>query len=172
MLQFDIYSCFNQAFQRDSQLAVDISTAILKLSENGDLQRIHDKWLLRSACSLQGAKLEADRLSLTSFEGLFFIAGLACLLALLIYFIKLIREFNRLYSEPEPESSDGSSRARRLRTFLSFVDEKEEEVKARSNQRQQEWASTRSIDQYASTTDSMKHAEISSNRSTSFEGPS
>ncbi|XP_022884646.1 glutamate receptor 3.6 [Olea europaea var. sylvestris] len=160
------------AFQRDSQLAVDISTAILKLSENGDLQRIHDKWLLRSACSLQGAKLEADRLSLTSFEGLFFIAGLACLLALLIYFIKLIREFNRLYSEPEPESSDGSSRARRLRTFLSFVDEKEEEVKARSNQRQQEWASTRSIDQYASTTDSMKHAEISSNRSTSFEGPS
>ncbi|KAK9133465.1 hypothetical protein Scep_012993 [Stephania cephalantha] len=33
------------AFQRDSPLAVDLSTAILQLSENGDLQRIHDKWL-------------------------------------------------------------------------------------------------------------------------------
>ncbi|RYR78988.1 hypothetical protein Ahy_A01g003846 [Arachis hypogaea] len=33
----------------DSPLAIDVSTAILKLSENGDLQRIHDKWLTRSA---------------------------------------------------------------------------------------------------------------------------
>ncbi|MCL7023811.1 hypothetical protein MKW94_000673, partial [Papaver nudicaule] len=38
------------AFPRDSPLTVDMSTAILTLSENGDLQRIHDKWLSRSAC--------------------------------------------------------------------------------------------------------------------------
>ncbi|CAI9753316.1 unnamed protein product [Fraxinus pennsylvanica] len=160
------------AFQRDSQLAVDMSTAILKLSENGDLQRMHDKWLLRSACSLQGAKLEADRLSLRSFEGLFFISGLACLLALLMYFIKLIREYKQLYSESESESTGGSLRSRRLQAFLSFVDEKVEEVKARSIPRQQEWASTRNIEQNASTTNSTEHTEISSNRGIRFEGPS
>ncbi|KAK2657656.1 hypothetical protein Ddye_010708 [Dipteronia dyeriana] len=40
----------------DSPLAIDMSVAILQLSENGDLQRIHDKRLTRSACSSQGAK--------------------------------------------------------------------------------------------------------------------
>ena len=35
-----------------------MSTAILKLSENGDLQRIHDKWLMRSACTAQGTTTE------------------------------------------------------------------------------------------------------------------
>ncbi|CAA2972428.1 glutamate receptor -like [Olea europaea subsp. europaea] len=86
--------CFNQAFQRGSQLAVDMSTAILKLSENGELQRIHDKWLLKSACSLEGAKLNEDRPSVRSFLGLFLICGSACLFALLIYFVKMIREIN------------------------------------------------------------------------------
>ncbi|CAI9758070.1 unnamed protein product [Fraxinus pennsylvanica] len=158
------------AFQRDSRLAVDMSTAILRLSENGDLQRIHDKWLLGSACSLQGAKLEVDRLSLTIFEGLFLICGLACLLALVIYFIKMIRLFIRLRSESE--SPGESSISQRLQTFLSFADEKEEEVKACSMRRQQEWASTRSLDQNPSTVYSMKHSEISSNRSISFGEPS
>ncbi|KAJ0098236.1 hypothetical protein Patl1_29290 [Pistacia atlantica] len=59
------------AFPRDSPLAVDMSTAILHLSENGDLQRIHDKWLLKSACSSQGTKHEVDQLHLNSFWGLF-----------------------------------------------------------------------------------------------------
>ncbi|GFY87745.1 glutamate receptor 3.6 [Actinidia rufa] len=45
------------AFPRDSPLPVDMSTAILKLSEDGELQRIHDKWLMRSACSSQVATM-------------------------------------------------------------------------------------------------------------------
>ncbi|KAI4354173.1 hypothetical protein L6164_003066 [Bauhinia variegata] len=40
-------------FQRDSPLAIDMSTAIIKLSENGELQRIRDKWLKRSPCIKQ-----------------------------------------------------------------------------------------------------------------------
>ncbi|XP_047167594.1 glutamate receptor 3.3-like [Vigna umbellata] len=73
------------AFPRDSPLAIDMSTAILKLSENGDLQRIHDKWLTRSACSSEGAKQGIDRLELTSFWGLFLLSGIACFVALLCY---------------------------------------------------------------------------------------
>lgn len=139
------------AFPRDSPLAVDLSTAILKLSENGDLQRIHDKWLLRSACSSQGAKFEVDRLDLRSFWGLYLICGIACLLALFIYFLKMVRQFSRHYS-PELDSSGRGSTSARLQTFLSFVDEKEQEVKSRSKRRQLEMASNRneSMDNYSS----------------------
>ncbi|KAJ6398227.1 hypothetical protein OIU77_019101 [Salix suchowensis] len=138
------------AFPRDSTLAVDMSTAILRLSENGDLQRIHDKWLIRSACSRQGAKLEVDRLDLRSFWGLYLICGIACLVALLTHFLMMVRQYIRHYS-PELDSS-GQSTSARLQTFLSFVDEKEQEVKSRSNRRKLEMASNRneSMDNHSS----------------------
>ncbi|CAH1429986.1 unnamed protein product [Lactuca virosa] len=131
------------AFPRDSELAVDISTAILKLSENGELERIHDKWLLRSACSSQGSKYSVDQLEVKSFKGLFFIIGLACLLALFIYFVLIIHQYTK--HKPDPSESTGSSlRSGRLQTFISFVDEKEESVKARSMKRVKEASSCRS----------------------------
>ncbi|KAK9164896.1 hypothetical protein Scep_000087 [Stephania cephalantha] len=114
------------AFPRDSPLAVDMSTAILTLSENGDLQRIHDKWLMRRACTSQSTELESDRLHLSSFWGLFLICGVACFLALLVYLIMMIRKFYRHYPKESNPSSQGSSRSARLQTFLSFVDEKAE----------------------------------------------
>ncbi|PIA46686.1 hypothetical protein AQUCO_01500318v1 [Aquilegia coerulea] len=114
------------AFPRDSPLAVDMSTAILTLSENGELQRIHDKWLIRRACSSQGSELESDRLHLRSFWGLFLICGIACFLALLVYFISTIRQFKRFFPQEAEPTSQGSSVSKRLQTFFSFVDEKEE----------------------------------------------
>lgn len=134
---------FLQAFPRDSPLAVDLSTALLELAENGDLQRIHDKWLLNSACLAQGAKLEVDRLDLKSFWGLYLICGLACLLALLIYLIQTMRQYSKHYAD-EIEPSSQSSMSSRLKTFLTFVDEKEEEIKHRSKRRQLERMSYRS----------------------------
>nr|XP_043607944.1 glutamate receptor 3.6-like [Erigeron canadensis] len=125
------------AFPRDSPLAVDISTAILKLSENGELQRIHDKWLITSACSSEGAKFAVDRLELKSFKGLFFICGLACLVALFIYLVLIIYQ----YTKHKPDTSEPSGRSLRsghLRTFISFVDEKDVSVKARSKKRLKE----------------------------------
>ncbi|KAF3337044.1 glutamate receptor 3.5-like protein [Carex littledalei] len=56
------------AFQRDSPLVVDLSTAILTLSENGELQRIHDQWLnSNGGCSSENTDIESNRLSLSSF---------------------------------------------------------------------------------------------------------
>ncbi|KAK1421456.1 hypothetical protein QVD17_23800 [Tagetes erecta] len=118
------------AFPRDSPLVADMSTAILKLSENGDLQRIHDKWLLRSACSSEGTKFEVDRLELASFQGLFFICGLACFLAITIYIAQTLRQFYKHYPTLS-ESTESNNQSRRLNTFISFVDEKEETTKAR-----------------------------------------
>jgi len=107
----------------------------LELAESGDLQRIHDKWLLSSACRSQGAKLEVDRLNLKSFWGLYLVCGLACFLALLVYFIQTVRQYKK-HSPDELESSGQGSGSSRLRTFLSFVDEKEVIVKSRSKRRQ------------------------------------
>ncbi|XP_075106125.1 glutamate receptor 3.6 isoform X1 [Nicotiana tabacum] len=155
------------AFPRDSPLAVDMSTAILKLSENGELQRIHDKWLSGIACTSQNTKLEVDRLQLKSFSGLFFICGLACFLALLIYFVMITCQYCHYY--PESESSGGSSRSGRLQTFLSFADEKEESVRSRSKRRQLDATSVRSVDQDASVNGSrIDRSEIYSNRVVSF----
>ncbi|XP_052197634.1 glutamate receptor 3.6-like [Diospyros lotus] len=160
------------AFPRDSPLAVDFSTAILKLSENGELQRIHDKWLRGSACSLQGAKLEVDRLQLRSFSGLFLMCGLACLLALCVYFVLMVRQFSRHYIESS-ESSGGSSRLARLQTFLSFIDEKEEEVKKRSKRRQLESGLDRSNRGDESTDNSnISSSKIEMNSSTSLSSGS
>ncbi|KAI9073699.1 hypothetical protein K1719_044363 [Acacia pycnantha] len=59
------------AFPRDSPLAIDLSTAILQLSENGELQRIYDKWLVGRSCSADDTEIDSDRLQFKSFWGLF-----------------------------------------------------------------------------------------------------
>lgn len=123
------------AFPRDSPLAVDMSTAILQLSENGDLQRIHDKWLMRSACSMEGAELESSQLHLKSFWGLFLICGIACFLALLIYFFKILK---KLYVAAPPDgASDGQreSRSGRLRRLFSLMDERKDGTNSSSKRR-------------------------------------
>lgn len=153
------------AFPRDSPLAIDMSTAILKLSENGDLQRIHDKWLMSSACTSQSTTFEVDRLQLKSFWGLFAICGFACLLALLVYLIMMVRQFSRHYSD-DVESSGSSSGSKRIQTFLTFVDEKEVDVKNRSKRRQMEKASNRSVGEDESTNGSKKrYSESCSSKS-------
>ncbi|KAL5778386.1 hypothetical protein ACOSP7_011312 [Xanthoceras sorbifolium] len=120
------------AFPQDSTLAVDLSTAILALAENGDLQRIHDKWLMQSSCTLENAELESDQLHLQSFWGLFLICGIACVIALFIYFLQITYQLRT--AEPPDDSSieSGSVRSRRLQRFLSKMDEKEDPSKSKS----------------------------------------
>ncbi|KAM0945226.1 putative periplasmic binding protein-like I [Dioscorea sansibarensis] len=81
------------AFPRDSPLATDLSTAILKLSENGDLQKIRDKWLTISPCPITNDELKSNRLHLRSFWGLFLVSGLSCIFTLVIYFCLLLYEY-------------------------------------------------------------------------------
>ncbi|RWR93413.1 glutamate receptor 3.4-like protein [Cinnamomum micranthum f. kanehirae] len=76
-----------------SPLAVDMSTAILFLSESGDLQRIHNKWLSHKGCSTQVNEIDVNRLSLKSLWGLFLICGFAYFLALVIFFIRALWQY-------------------------------------------------------------------------------
>ncbi|KAL5856292.1 hypothetical protein ACOSQ3_006130 [Xanthoceras sorbifolium] len=119
------------AFPRDSPLAIDMSTAILALSENGELQKIHDKWLLKKSCSSQSSQADSEQLRIESFWGLFLICGVACFLALLIYFCLMLHQFKRYAPEDSDPSIRHSSRSARLQTFLSFADEKEERWKSK-----------------------------------------
>ncbi|KAG2706238.1 hypothetical protein I3760_05G095000 [Carya illinoinensis] len=127
------------AFPRDSPLAVDMSTAILSLSENGELQRIHNKWLSRKACASQPTDPVADKFELQSFLGLFLICGIAFFLALIVYFCLIMRQYARhVPEETDPSSRAGSSRSARLQTFLSFADEKEEVWKSKSKRKRKD----------------------------------
>ncbi|XP_065880852.1 glutamate receptor 3.3 [Euphorbia lathyris] len=131
------------AFPRDSPLSVDMSTAILELSENGDLQRIHDKWLLPDSCSSDAAELESDRLHLESFWGLFLICGIACFLALFIHFCKIIHKLRRAPPEeetisPGEASARSGTRSRRLQRLISIMDEKKDTSRRRDKRRKME----------------------------------
>ncbi|KAM7257037.1 hypothetical protein ACFE04_012778 [Oxalis oulophora] len=96
-------SAWGFAFPRDSPLAIDMSTAILTLSENGELQKIHDKWLSKKGlCPSQGSDDDTDQLHLGSFLGLFLICGTACFLALAIYFCSMLRSYIR-HKPPQEE---------------------------------------------------------------------
>ncbi|KAE9586667.1 putative periplasmic binding protein-like I [Lupinus albus] len=115
------------AFPRDSPLAVDLSTAILQLSETGDLQRIHDKWMTRSMCSLDDDEIDADRLKLKSFWGLFLICGIACFIALVIYFLQIMVQLR--HSDPAHPAANVNSISGRFQRFLSLIDEKKDPSK-------------------------------------------
>ncbi|GMG98680.1 hypothetical protein Nepgr_000520 [Nepenthes gracilis] len=125
------------AFQRDSPLAVDLSTAILQLSENGDLQRIHDKWLANGDCSGQSDQVGMNRLSLRSFWGLFLICGISCILALTFFSCRVFCQYCRYHSEDDAEGIEAGDpvRSRRIigstsfKNLIDFVDRKEVEIK-------------------------------------------
>ncbi|KAM0025827.1 putative solute-binding protein family 3/ domain of MltF [Helianthus debilis subsp. tardiflorus] len=122
------------AFPKDSPLAVDMSTAILTLSENGELHKIHDYWHKRKTCTPQIS--DSNQLQLDSFWELFLIFGGACALALFIYFCKMVRVFGKDHSQQQGQSSKSGSCS--VRKFLSFVDKKEEEVSKSKLKRKRE----------------------------------
>ncbi|CAN1783718.1 Glutamate receptor 3.7 [Linum perenne] len=132
------------AFQKDSPLAIDISTAILKLSENGQLQNIHDRWFCKRGCPGEHQrKGEPNQLNLISFWGLFLLCGVVSLTALLIYTVRMIRQFaiykHRQLQQISAASSSSSVSPVSTKTarcccevaynFFEFVDEKEEAIK-------------------------------------------
>ncbi|KAJ8630325.1 hypothetical protein MRB53_023648 [Persea americana] len=121
------------AFQRDSPLSVDMSTAILRLSENGELQEIHDRWFCRGSCDKgRNRGSEPNHLHLRSFWGLFLICGAATVLAFLVFLLRTVHQFirynrkQRASSLVEQQSSSGRSQA--VYSFFDFIDEKEEAI--------------------------------------------
>ncbi|XP_010557249.1 PREDICTED: glutamate receptor 2.7-like isoform X2 [Tarenaya hassleriana] len=95
-------SGFGFAFTKGSPLTGDVSRAILKVTESEEMRRIEKKWFgKRSNCSDPNAPLLWNRLGLSSFWGLFLIAGVASSLALLVFLAMFLYEQNRTLDQPK-----------------------------------------------------------------------
>ncbi|OVA11505.1 Ionotropic glutamate receptor [Macleaya cordata] len=127
------------AFKRGSPLAVDMSTAILRLSEDGGLQKINEKWFCRMGCITQrGQNSEPNQLHLVSFWGLFLLCAISTFTALLVFLLRMIRQFIQ-YKRKQRQllaasSSDQSAPcstgwSKVVYNFFDFIDEKEEAIK-------------------------------------------
>lgn len=131
-----------------------MSTAILGLSETGQLQKIHDNWLSKSNCSnLNGSQSDDDpeQLKLRSFWGLFLVCGIACFISLAIYFFKIVRDFCNHHKPEEEEAAitpspeaRAPSRSKTLQTFLAYFDEKEDESNRRLKRKRNDDLSVKS----------------------------
>ncbi|KAK8567451.1 hypothetical protein V6N13_105416 [Hibiscus sabdariffa] len=124
------------AFQRDSALAVDMSTAILKLSENGKLQEIHARWFCKMGCpGERRGKSEPNQLHLVSFWGLYLLCGAITLAALLIFILRMVRQYarysrrQRKFSRPSSSVQTSTRCSQVIFNFFDFIDEKEEAIK-------------------------------------------
>ncbi|KAK1326697.1 Glutamate receptor 3.7 [Acorus calamus] len=122
------------AFQRDSPLAIDMSTAILKLSEVGGLQKIHDEWFCKKGCAIDRRDItDPNQLHINSFWGLFLLSGIATLTAFLVFLMRSIRQFVRYNKSLRESSSSPETEPTRctqsIHKFIDFIDEREEAVK-------------------------------------------
>ncbi|KAG6387005.1 hypothetical protein SASPL_152187 [Salvia splendens] len=126
------------AFQKNSPLAVDISTAILKLTESGELGKINNRWFCKSGCpGEQGKKPEPNELHLNSFLVLYSLTGIAAVIAFSVFLFRAVRQYidykrRQLQRDPSSVAASSSSDfvfSRAIHNFLQFVDEKEEAIK-------------------------------------------
>ncbi|XP_071721800.1 glutamate receptor 3.7-like [Rutidosis leptorrhynchoides] len=121
------------AFKRGSPLAIDMSTAILKLSESRKLEEINNKWFCGASC--RGImKLETNQLHIYSFWGLYLLSGGFALLALLLFLIRSVRQYVRykkkqIITNASSVSSSNTRCSQVIFNFFDFVDEKEEAIK-------------------------------------------
>lgn len=85
-----------QAFQRDSPIAIDVSRAILKLSEDGTLKLLEDKWFAPSPdCSANVTDTRTDSLSINNFWGLYLISGATSTVCFLLFLTHSLRKYCR-----------------------------------------------------------------------------
>ncbi|OIW05940.1 hypothetical protein TanjilG_07216 [Lupinus angustifolius] len=144
------------AFQRDSPLAIDLSTAILQLSENGDLQRIHDKWLKKMECSND---VDPNKLSLRSFWVLFLICAIVSVLAIIIFFVRVLCQYIKFSPEPEevgveiqPTKYRRTSKTHSFKDLIVFVDKKEAEIKEILREKRKKRRRSKSLDGLSNST--------------------
>ncbi|KAF9587794.1 hypothetical protein IFM89_005669 [Coptis chinensis] len=123
------------AFKRSSPLTLDFSTAILKLVETGELEKIRKDWFCKSGCAAERTHhSNPKQLHLSSFWGLFLLCAVVTLTAFLVFLLRTLRQFVRYKKKqrnlyPSPSSETNISCSQVCYNFFDFIDEKEEAVK-------------------------------------------
>ncbi|KAL3360433.1 hypothetical protein AABB24_013719 [Solanum stoloniferum] len=83
---------FGFAFPIGSPLVPDVSRAVLNVTEGEKMVQIERAWFGESTCSDSSTSLSSNSLGLDSFWGLFVMAVIAAVLALVIFLTKFIHE--------------------------------------------------------------------------------
>ncbi|KAI5055045.1 hypothetical protein GOP47_0030190 [Adiantum capillus-veneris] len=109
------------AFPRNSQLTSDMSEAILRMSENGELQKIHNLWFNSQDDKVNDPDVNSSQLDIKPFSGLFMISGLVSAFCLLVYTIRLLKEFINSTAWSGSSISASSSLSRSTQFFKSFA---------------------------------------------------
>ncbi|KAL5576635.1 hypothetical protein UlMin_018334 [Ulmus minor] len=95
-------------FQKGSPIAIDVSEAILKLSENGNITLLEKKWLTPSdECSTITNTNETQSLSLKSFWGIYLISAATSTIGFLLSLFRLLRSYRR-----HQQANDGNQTPR------------------------------------------------------------
>lgn len=90
---------------------------------------------MQTTCSFESTEIESDQLQLRSFWGLFLICGIACFIALLVYFLQIANKLRRADPPQSVSTSPGVSQSGRVRRFLSLIDKKAERSSSGSKKR-------------------------------------
>ncbi|KAE9600712.1 hypothetical protein Lal_00045368 [Lupinus albus] len=123
------------AFPRESPFALDMSTAILKLSENGELQKIHEKWFCMMGCPEERtSNSEPNQLHLVRFWGLYLLFGVVSLAAIVVFMLQIVCQYVR-FKQRQKEVASSSSESPSSNCYqvviniFNFIDKKEEAIK-------------------------------------------
>eukprot|EP00250_Pteridium_aquilinum_P005292 c15407_g1_i1 orf=288-1187(+) len=114
------------AFPKNSQLTADMSEAILRMSENGELQKIHNLWFNSQEDKPKDADVNSSQLDFKPFSGLFMISGLISVFCLLVYLARLLKQFinSKAWSGSSISACSSLSRsAQFLKSFALYLDE-------------------------------------------------
>ncbi|KAM6542000.1 hypothetical protein CsatB_006447 [Cannabis sativa] len=89
---------FGFVFPKGSPLVGDVSSAILNVTEGDEMNKIERKWFKneQNTCSNSDPKTSSNNLSLSNFWGLFLIAGVSSLFALIIFAIMFLHKHKQV----------------------------------------------------------------------------
>lgn len=82
----------HQVFPKVSPLAVDISEAVLKVSQSGEINQLEQQMLISLNCSSSSAEEQNPGLGPELFSGPLLISGVICGIVLLISIARLVRK--------------------------------------------------------------------------------
>nr|TKS11192.1 glutamate receptor 2.1-like [Populus alba] len=110
---------FGFAFPKGSPLVPDVSRAVLNMTEGDKMREIENAWFgKQSNCPDSSNSVTSNSLSLKSFWGLFLIAGVASLLALIIFMVMFVYKERKVL---RPLNSTISIRRKLSNFFRIFI---------------------------------------------------
>ncbi|XP_057833450.1 glutamate receptor 3.4 [Cryptomeria japonica] len=120
---YDRFKLYLQVFPKGSLLVLDISKAILNLSESKEMQEILKRWFnsSESKCSMESDGVDSNKLGIKNFWGVFLLTGCVSFLTLVYYLCRLLYRF----VHRNESSFHVKSVSTHLRTFANYADKKE-----------------------------------------------